>query len=107
MNLTINAIEQMRLAGCPTRRVHLTTRHHEGRELPVEVRVADTGRGIHKVDQPRIFDLFFTTKNQGTGLGLYVSRLFAERLGGRLELVRSILFAGSEFRLELPRRFSP
>ena len=107
LNLTINAIEQMRLAGCPTRRVHLTTRHHEGRELPVEVRVADTGRGIHKVDQPRIFDLFFTTKNQGTGLGLYVSRLFAERLGGRLELVRSILFAGSEFRLELPRRFSP
>lgn len=105
LNLTINAIEQMRLAGGPTRRVHLSTRFLPERERPVEVCVVDTGRGIHKVDQPRIFDLFFTTKNQGTGLGLYVSRLFAERLGGRLELVSSILFAGSEFRLELPRRF--
>lgn len=107
LNLTINAIEQMRLAGSPTRRVHLRTRLRPGHELPVEVLVTDTGLGIHKVDQARIFDLFFTTKNQGTGLGLYVSRLFAERLGGRLELVRSILFAGSEFRLELPRRFLP
>jgi signal transduction histidine kinase/DNA-binding response OmpR family regulator len=107
LNLTINAIEQMRLSGGPTRRVHLTTRFHKKRELPVEVCVTDTGQGIHKVDQARIFDLFFTTKNQGTGLGLYVSRLFAERLGGRLELVRSILFAGSEFRLELPRRYLP
>jgi len=106
LNLTINAIEQMRLAGCPTRRVHLQTRYFPGRGLPVEVCVADTGRGIHKVEQPRIFDLFFTTKNQGTGLGLYVSRLFAERLGGHLELVRSLMFAGSEFRLELPRRSS-
>lgn len=105
LNLTINAIEQMRIAGGPTRRVHLSTRFFPERERPVEVCVVDTGRGIHKVDQPRIFDLFFTTKNQGTGLGLYVSRLFAERLGGRLELVSSILFAGSEFRLELPRRF--
>lgn len=105
LNLTINAIEQMRISGGPTRRVHLKTSYHPGRERPVEVRVMDTGRGIHKVDQARIFDLFFTTKNQGTGLGLYVSRLFAERLGGRLELVSSLLFAGSEFRLELPRRF--
>jgi signal transduction histidine kinase len=107
LNLTINAIEQMRLSGGPTRRVHLSTRFCKNRELPVEVCVTDTGQGIHKVDQARIFDLFFTTKNQGTGLGLYVSRLFAERLGGRLELVRSILFAGSEFRLELPRRYLP
>ena len=107
LNLTINAIEQMRLSGCPVRRVHLRTAYRPDRRLPVEVIVADTGRGIHKVDQARIFDLFFTTKNQGTGLGLYVSRLFAERLGGRLELVQSFLFAGSELRLELPRRFSP
>ncbi len=90
LNLTINAIEQLRLAGSPTRRVHLRTSFHPERELPVQVTVADTGGGIHKVDQGRIFDLFFTTKNQGTGLGLYVSRLFAERLGGRLELVRGI-----------------
>ncbi|MCP4663545.1 MAG: hypothetical protein GY856_49805, partial [bacterium] len=50
-----------------------------------------------------IFELFFTTKPEGTGLGLYISRFFIDRLGGRLRVLESLRFTGSTFRIDLPR----
>ena len=71
--------------------------------LPLEVRILDTGPGVHWRDRERIFAPGFSRRG-GAGLGLYISRNLAERMGGRLDLFDSILFLGSAFVLELPSR---
>ncbi|MCB0568164.1 MAG: response regulator [Phaeodactylibacter sp.] len=73
----------------------------------LEVRVADTGRGIHPGDLPHIFERYFQSKQPGApieggaGIGLAVSKEMAELLGGRLT-VESELGRGSTFLFELP-----
>ena len=73
----------------------------------VEVTVKDEGYGIRKADQQNLFHKFYrphndqTMQSKGYGLGLYLSRFFAEMHGGGLEVV-SDLGKGSTFSLYLP-----
>jgi len=53
------------------------------------IRVSDTGSGIPPGVQGRVFELFFTTRAEGTGMGLATIKKIAERLGGRAELESS------------------
>ena len=74
----------------------------------IRICVADAGPGIALSDQARIFEKFYRADPQlarspgGTGLGLYISRELAQRMGGRLEL-SSELGAGATFVVELPQ----
>jgi len=71
----------------------------------VQLRVADHGVGVPADERDRIFEPYYrstrTRSVSGTGLGLHISRLLAERHGGRLWLERSTE-AGSVFALALP-----
>ena len=49
----------------------------------VIISVKDTGEGIHSDMLPRLFTMFATTSNVGTGLGLYISKSIVEAHGGR------------------------
>lgn len=102
LNLLLNAKEQMVLSGSHTRRIWLTAEASQGARYPIKISVRDTGPGIHARDSDRVFDLFFTTKPKGTGLGLFIARLLVERFGGRICLESSTLFEGTTFTLELP-----
>lgn len=64
-------------------------------------RVEDDGAGIPEAVQERVFDLFFTTRPDGTGLGLPSVRKILEMLGGSVELASSSP-EGTCFRVELP-----
>ncbi len=63
--------------------------------------VSDTGTGIALEAQARLFEPFFTTRRQGTGLGLALVRAVAEAHGGQV-LAHSTPDAGSEFVLRVP-----
>lgn len=67
----------------------------------VVIRVRDGGPGIPPELQDRVFDLHFTTKDTGTGLGLYVTRSLVESQGGSLGLARTGP-DGTTFELRLP-----
>jgi signal transduction histidine kinase len=96
LNLLLNAIQVMDGAG----RVDVKLESRDGLAV---IRVKDTGRGIAPEHLPHIFRPFFTTKGQGTGLGLSLARRIVENHGGRIE-VASTPGRGSEFTLWLPVR---
>src|ERR1700722_9673997 len=79
MNLILNAIEAMK----ETRGV-LTVKTQLGENGQLLISVSDTGMGLPKEETEQIFDAFFTTKPQGSGMGLSISRSIVESHGGRL-----------------------
>lgn len=98
MNLILNALQAMPEGG----RLTLTSRV-DADQRHVEVKVADTGRGIGEKNIDRIFDPFFTTKEEGkgTGLGLSVSYGIVCRHGGEIS-VESRPGRGAAFFVYLP-----
>jgi signal transduction histidine kinase len=79
MNLMLNAIEATRKTGGV-----LTVKTQLGEDGQLLVSVSDTGVGLPKEQSEQIFDAFFTTKPQGSGMGLSISRSIVESHGGRL-----------------------
>jgi signal transduction histidine kinase len=78
---------------------------YSGKKNSVIIDFSDNGCGIPADAAPRIFDPYFTTKEEsgGTGIGLYMSRMIVEdSLGGRLRLVKGK--GGTLFRIELPQK---
>ena len=94
INLIINAIEVMPAGGVLTLKTAL-----EGATVLIQVK--DTGTGIPAAVKAQLFAPFFTTKAQGTGLGLSVSREIARRHGGSLA-VESREGEGTCFTVRLP-----
>ena len=81
-------------------RVRVTCRgDHRGRSATVSVE--DQGPGVAREHVPRLFDLFFTTKPSGTGIGLATVKRVAQLHGGTVELASSIA-GGACFVLSLP-----
>ena len=73
---------------------------------PVFVRVTDRGTGMPAEVLARIGEPFFSTKGDGTGLGLVVSRKIAEAHGGRLEF-ESTVGKGTVATLRMPELLVP
>ena len=93
-NLVRNAVEATSEGG----RVSLAARREDGGHA-IEVR--DTGRGIEPDHLPRIFDLYFTTKADGTGVGLAITQQIVTAHGGTIE-VDSRPGAGTTMTVRLP-----
>ncbi len=69
----------------------------------LNISIADTGCGISEENLKKIFNPFFSTKEQGTGLGLSVSKRLIELLGGRINIT-SKEGQGTEVLIQLPIR---
>ncbi|PYM71884.1 MAG: hypothetical protein DME10_14600 [Candidatus Rokuibacteriota bacterium] len=95
LNLLVNAFESLEGGGT------LVLRSCPADPGWIEVCVEDTGTGMAEETRARMFDLFFTTKDTGTGLGMPIARSVVEQHGGRLE-VRSQLGRGTQIRVLLP-----
>jgi protein-histidine pros-kinase len=104
MNLVGNAIKYTQKGKITVKMVRT--------DINAKVYVRDTGVGISLEDQNKLFQKFKTVGDRvydkgllaGTGMGLYISRLLAEAMGGRVYLEQSVPGQGSCFVLELPWR---
>lgn len=94
VNIVLNAADAMPGGGT------LTIRTRK-RDRAIGIEFEDTGVGIAREDLGRIFDPFYTTKEQGTGLGLAVSFSIVKKLNGDLT-VDSEPGKGSRFTISLP-----
>ncbi|MCM3881116.1 MAG: ATP-binding protein [Vicinamibacterales bacterium] len=96
LNLALNACQAMPKGG--TLKMGATL----AKDRRVALTVEDTGTGIPAADLERIFDLYFTTKPEGTGIGLSIVYRIVQLHGGEIE-VESTQDRGTTFRLLLPR----
>ncbi len=96
MNLMLNAIEAMKDAGG-----EMTISSSLNPEGHLLISISDTGEGLPVENTERIFDAFHTTKPQGTGMGLAITRSIVESYGGRIWAIAN-QGAGATFHFSLP-----
>jgi signal transduction histidine kinase/predicted RNA-binding protein with RPS1 domain len=105
LNVTLNAIQQI-----------VEHRSEEGGRIQINMElinetesnalcrilVADNGPGIHSSLWEKIFEMGYSTRQDGSGIGLFVSRNLMEEIGGRIYVADSHILHGSVFGLEIP-----
>jgi signal transduction histidine kinase len=95
LNLALNAID----ATIENGTIEISAKVMGDKHL--EITIADNGRGIRLVDQCRMFQPYFTTKPNGTGLGLYVCRQILMDMGGSMSFATEE-GRGTTFTLSIP-----
>jgi len=98
MNLMLNGIEAMKDTGTGG---ELTIKSQQDDNRQLLISVSDTGVGLPPEQADQIFRAFFTTKENGTGMGLPISRSIIESHGGRL-WATGALGSGATFQFTLP-----
>jgi signal transduction histidine kinase len=100
LNLVVNAIEAMPEGG--TLRLETETKaSNNGSGEEVEIRIADTGKGIPEHLREKIFKLYFTTKQRGSGIGLALTFRMVQLHGGKIDYV-SAPGSGTTFSVRFP-----
>ena len=94
LNILLNSIDAMPDGGILSINGRVD---HDG----LHINISDTGKGIPEENIPRIFDLYFTTKETGTGLGLSIVQRIIMEHGGWIN-VDSVLGKGTTFSIYLP-----
>jgi signal transduction histidine kinase/predicted RNA-binding protein with RPS1 domain/ActR/RegA family two-component response regulator len=103
LNVMLNAVQQLALKSQGGGTLEVKVFYEAGdRERPIKVRFSDTGPGIHRQLWEKIFTLGFSTRPDGTGLGLFIARSLVESLGGKISVERSVVPIGTTFLVELP-----
>ncbi len=99
LNLLLNSMAAMNGGGRIAIVVHV--RHDEpGRQI-LELSLSDTGSGIPEGEIEKIFKPFFTTKEQGTGLGLPITKRIIEEYGWELQ-IDSKIGEGTQVTIAMP-----
>ncbi|MEW5796770.1 MAG: HAMP domain-containing sensor histidine kinase [Candidatus Zixiibacteriota bacterium] len=98
LNLLFNGVESCLAAG---RRVAVGLTANEDGTF-VQMSVIDRGGGLSRKEQRRVFTPFYTTKQSGSGLGLYLSRTIVIEMGGEIKL-KSQPGQGTEIMIRLPK----
>ena len=99
LNLVLNAIDAMSGVHDRPRELTIVSRADGSNAVVVEVR--DSGIGLDPDRVERVFEAFYTTKAEGLGIGLSISRSIVEAHGGRLWAAANEPY-GAVFRFSLP-----
>ncbi|MBV8278075.1 MAG: GHKL domain-containing protein, partial [Verrucomicrobia bacterium] len=101
LNLIVNAIEAMNSATESPRELLVSSEKVSAPEKSVLVSVADSGSGFNLNNLERLFDAFYTTKPNGLGMGLSISRSIVKAHRGRLWAMPNMP-KGAIFQFTLP-----
>ena len=101
INLVHNAFDAMRNTPPGRRTVEIATNYNGDGKISVSVR--DYGSGISETTRERLFEQFFTTKEEGLGMGLAISRSIVEAHGGNIA-AENAEGSGARFHFRLPTR---
>jgi PAS domain S-box-containing protein len=103
LNLLLNAIQALGAVPPERRTISVSVQAGKSESLgdAIVVTVEDTGAGIAEADLAHLFDAFFTTRSDGMGMGLSISRSIVEAHGGRIEAANRP-GGGASFRVWLP-----
>src|SRR5580658_7228218 len=104
LNLMLNGIEAMSGVNDRSRRLVVRSRMQDAEQIRVSIE--DCGIGVTEKNISRLFEPFFTTRSQGIGMGLPISRSIVEAHGGRL-WAESTVNQGSVFQFTLPKLSDP
>tara|TARA_R110002049_G_scaffold213899_3_gene385388 strand:+ start:868 stop:2820 length:1953 start_codon:yes stop_codon:yes gene_type:complete len=98
INLIKNAIEAMRTLAVDSRRLIIESNNHN---QEVSVSIHDSGPGLSEYEINKIFEPFYTTKPEGMGMGLAITRSIIYSHGGHLTVDQN-LYGGTTFKFTLP-----
>jgi PAS domain S-box-containing protein len=101
LNLIVNAVEAMSVAGEGTRELVISSRNVGPDGILVAVR--DSGPGLAPANVEHLFEAFYTTKPRGLGMGLSICRSIVEAHGGRLMATANVP-RGAVFQFTLPAK---
>ena len=99
LNLVINAMDSMKATPLEHRVLEIRTERSPGAHLTVTV--LDKGEGFEPAKRDKLFDSFYTTKNEGLGLGLSIARSIVRLHGGAI-WAENRLGGGAAFAFTLP-----
>jgi signal transduction histidine kinase/CheY-like chemotaxis protein/predicted RNA-binding protein with RPS1 domain len=102
VNVALNAIQHINMSKGKGELAVQTALVTEADSLSLRVLFSDNGPGIHAQHLDHIFDLGFSTRTEGTGLGLFATRTLIEALGGKVSVLSSVIFVGTTLMIELP-----
>ncbi len=103
-NVVLNGIQQIAAQRDGSGGIEVTSQHvPDDPAYPIKIIIADDGPGIHRQHFDQVFSLGFTTRREeGTGLGLYITRGLIESMGGQISIAESAMLVGTTFLIELP-----
>ncbi len=98
LNLVSNALEAMSAVPAGNRVLSVVTRRQNGL---VVITVSDTGRGLSRDQEARVFEAFYSTRPSGMGMGLSITRSIIRAHNGQIQVQRNTP-RGCHFRIEIP-----
>jgi signal transduction histidine kinase/predicted RNA-binding protein with RPS1 domain len=105
LNVLLNAIQQiaeLHAEGAGRVHVWIEPPFEQGERSVLRILFKDNGPGIHAGLWDRIFEAGYTTRADGSGIGLYISWNLMEEMGGRIYVRESHILTGTTFCLEIP-----
>jgi signal transduction histidine kinase/predicted RNA-binding protein with RPS1 domain/DNA-binding response OmpR family regulator len=103
LNLALNAVQQMGAQIPKGGDLKIASQYnHQDADLPIKIRFSDQGPGIHRSLWDWIFEMGASTRDGGTGLGLFISKSLIQGIGGTISVEQSRMFVGSTLLIELP-----
>jgi signal transduction histidine kinase len=103
VNLLLNGVEAINVSGTLAVTTELLPGEEAGPRRWMRIRISDSGAGISQENMSRLYEPFFTTKQNGTGLGLAVTRRIIEEHNGTIQ-VESHAGKGTTFTVMLPMK---
>jgi signal transduction histidine kinase len=105
LNVVLNALQQIAELRPDTGgwvQIRIEQNGDSGNKGFLRILVEDNGPGVHASMKEKIFDAGFSTREDGSGIGLYISRNLVNDIGGKIYVLESFVLGGTTFALEIP-----